>query len=79
MTRASRPEGAAESLQNEVRAARAEREEAIAQAERTFWTRIAKLKASYRGAQNDIADILGVTRDAILKGIKKNTDDKPTS
>jgi hypothetical protein len=34
---------------------------------------MAELKNSYRGAQTDIADALGVTRDAILKGIKANS------
>ncbi|WP_405535341.1 hypothetical protein OG426_55485 (plasmid) [Streptomyces canus] len=36
---------------------------------------MAELKNSYRGAQTDIADVLGITRDAILKGIKTNVGD----
>jgi hypothetical protein len=77
--RHSRPEDAEHNLQEEVRAAKEERDKAIAQAETAFWTRIAELKGSYRGAQTDIAAFLGVTRDAILKAIKKHTGDKPTS
>lgn len=77
--RHSRPEDAEQTLQEEVRAAKEARDTAIAQAETAFWTRIAELKGSYRGAQTDIATFLGVTRDAILKAIKKHTGDKPTS
>lgn len=77
--RHSRPEDAEKNLQEAVRAAKAERDTKIAEAETVFWTRIAELKGSYRGAQTDIATILGVTRDAILKAIKKHTGGKPTS
>ncbi|MFJ2007948.1 hypothetical protein [Streptomyces chartreusis] len=71
--RHSRPDGAESALEEAVKEAKDQRDKAIAQAERTYWTRIEELKGSYRGAQTDIAEILGVTRDAILKAIKKHT------
>ncbi|MBL1086802.1 hypothetical protein JK359_33395 [Streptomyces actinomycinicus] len=77
--RHSRPDGAEQNLEAAVREAKEARDKAIADADKTFWTRIAELKGSYRGAQTDIAGFLGVTRDAILKGIKKHAGDKPTS
>lgn len=73
--RHSRPEGAQETLAAAVREAARERDDAIGEAQRRFWSRVAELKNSYRGAQTDIADALGVTRDAILKGIKTNVGD----
>ncbi|MET8809718.1 hypothetical protein [Streptomyces sp. NPDC004546] len=72
--RHSRPEGAPERLATAVREAARERDEAICEAQKKFWNRMAELKNSYRGAQTDIADVLGVTRDAILKGIKNNVE-----
>lgn len=73
--RHSRPEGAQERLATAVREAAQERDDAIGEAQRRFWSRMAELKNSYRGAQTDIADVLGITRDAILKGIKTNVGD----
>lgn len=73
--RHSRPEGAEETLAAAVREAARERDDAIGDAQRKFWRRIAELKNSYRGAQTDIADALGVTRDAILKGVKTHVGD----
>jgi hypothetical protein len=58
-----------------VREAARERDDAISEAQRKFWSRMTELKNSYRGAQTDIADVLGITRDAILKGIKTNVGD----
>lgn len=71
--RHSRPDGAAQRLKDAVLEAKAERDNAIAAAESKFWIRMAELKAEYRGAQTDIADALGVTRDAVLKATKKHT------
>jgi hypothetical protein len=71
--RHSRPDGAEQNLEAAVREAKEARDKQIAEAETAFWTRIAELKGSYRGAQTDIANFLGITRDAILKAIKKHT------
>ncbi|MGX1025424.1 glutamyl-tRNA reductase [Streptomyces ambofaciens] len=73
--RHSRPEGAEKRLEEAVRAAKRQRDKAVRQAETTFWTEIAELKQSYRGAHTDIASVLGVTRDAILKSVKKYAND----
>ena len=75
----SRPEGAREALEKDVNAAKSKRDQKIAEAEAEFYGTLAQLKSRYRGAQTDIATILGVTRDAILKAIKKHTGGKPTS
>ncbi|GAA3838995.1 hypothetical protein GCM10022403_084180 [Streptomyces coacervatus] len=74
----SRPEGAQQTLREAVSEAKKRRDDAVAEAERSFWTRIAELKSSYRGATTDMEPILGVTRDAILKAVKKHTGEKPT-
>ncbi|MFE2693649.1 hypothetical protein [Streptomyces mirabilis] len=73
-----RPEDAVKSLQEAVRAAKKERDDAIEAAERKYWRTIAELKGRYRGAQTDIAEVLGITRDYILKQVKKYTSDKPS-
>ncbi|GAA2523412.1 hypothetical protein GCM10010276_88310 [Streptomyces longisporus] len=73
--RHSRPEGAVERLAAAVREAEKERDQEITAAQEKFWSRMAELKNAYRGAQTDMADVLGLTRDAILKGIKSNVRD----
>ncbi|MGW0647338.1 hypothetical protein ACWD4T_00795 [Streptomyces umbrinus] len=65
------------SLEEAVRAAKKERDEAIDAAEKKLWTTINELKGRYHGAQTDIAQILDITRDTILKNVKKHTTDKP--
>ena len=52
-------------------AARAARDEQQADADMQFGLALAELAASYHGAQADIAAELGITRDAILKTIKR--------
>ncbi|WP_316779621.1 hypothetical protein [Streptomyces sasae] len=70
--RHSRPEDAKQELEAAVTAAKQERDDAVTEADRKFWTRIHELKSLYRGAQTDIAELLGVTRDAVLKATKKH-------
>ncbi|EPH46895.1 hypothetical protein STRAU_0061 [Streptomyces aurantiacus JA 4570] len=57
----------------DAKAAKAERDAKVAAAEREFWRQIAQMKTRYHGAQTDIAEALGITRDYILKRTKEHT------
>ncbi|MEU9061726.1 hypothetical protein AB0D13_23405 [Streptomyces sp. NPDC048430] len=52
----------------------AEADHIRAGAEAAFWKKIDPLRQLYFGAQTDIAEVTGYTRDHILKQAKRHTD-----
>jgi hypothetical protein len=68
-----RPEPAIrEALKTRARAAMQRRDQAREQADTEFWLTVAaELESGYFGAQADIAAALGLTRDTVLKSIKR--------
>ncbi|MDQ0945995.1 hypothetical protein [Streptomyces sp. V1I1] len=60
-------------LKAAVLAAKKERDETVAAAEKKLWQTIGKLGNAYHGAKTDIAEALGLTRDAVLKQVKKHS------
>lgn len=66
-----RPTRDREALQQRVRAAKEQRDEAVEAAERTFWQEIGSLAVSYHGAQTDTAEALDITPRYVAQQVKR--------
>lgn len=64
-----------------VAQANARREQGHERVETEFWLEINDLQKRYHGAQQDIADALGIKRNQVLRQTKRyrSSDDQPTT